>query len=175
MPLRRKVIFLALCALIPAASASAKEPQTVDLGKAGKAAVVLDESDGASLVIQLPNGKIQSEQGIGDEFVPLQFNGKKVFLAAVDFDGDGVQEFVVRATIPPISGILFVYRWSPKEQKFLPLRFAEDEFLPVDIAAPVTVSKGEIKAHVIVRSTENEEFKVKESSWTWHNGAFAKQ
>src|SRR5687768_2834618 len=106
MPLNR-ILFAAL--LFVSASAFAGEP--VDLGNAGKAEVAMqDATNGQYIVtIRLPSGNTQK---IRDEFVPFEVEGAAAAIAIMDLTGDGAEELVLRAMIPPQSGALYVYQYS---------------------------------------------------------------
>lgn len=146
------MIFLLLSSFLVPALAPAAEAHAVILGDRGKAEVSLNDRDGATLSIRLPGGKTQKEAELGDEFVPFYFESKRPSeIVAVDFDGDGVEEFVVRASIPPIDGALMIYYWDSPAKRFKPYTYEGDDYLPVDATAPVKVSaSGRIQARVLL-------------------------
>ncbi|MGZ3692902.1 MAG: FG-GAP repeat protein [Bdellovibrionota bacterium] len=146
-------LFAALFAVSTVAHA-----EEVNLGASGKAAVQMAEVNGEFVLsIRLPAGNIQK---IKEEFVPFEMEGAPAAIAILDLNGDGVEEFVVRAMIPPQSGALYVYTYSVKEKKFVPMvtgKEADDTFLPVDAVAPVAVDRtGHVKARIAIRTEMSE-------------------
>lgn len=157
--------------LLPAVAFAATE--SVDLGRAGRAGVSLEENDeGAALKIFLPGGKVQNEEGLGQEFVPIMIEGKEHRLVQIDLDKDGAEEFCVRAIVPPASGAMFCYRFH--DGKFAALPFGAEEFLVVDAAAPVRLGKdGKITADIVVKSSGNS--KIEKLNWAFENGKFVEK
>lgn len=145
---------LKIALMLVAFSLSAHAEEILNLGAEGRAAVDMQDVNGEFvLTVRLPNGRPQK---IREEFVPFEFEDSQAAIGIADFDGDGTEEFVVRAMIPPQSGALYIYRYSSKEKKFVPMvtgKSADDTFLPVDAVAPVRINRdGTVTARIIERT-----------------------
>lgn len=164
-----------ILSLFMAALSLAAEPArtlTLPIEK-GEAKISLQEKDqSVSLSIRLPDGKTQDEEGLGEEPVPFNFQGKAAYLAALDLDKDGQKEFAVRVSVPPQAGALYFFRWDGK--KFLPVGDGKEDFLLVDLAAPVEVAKdGEVTAKAPVRTEKGT--RMETLRWKYAAGKFVKQ
>jgi hypothetical protein len=165
-----KFSFLAILLL---SSSVAQAGEAINLGAAGKAEITMQEEGNGEYVlsIHLPAGNTQK---IRDEFVPFEMDGSPAAIAILDLDGDGVEEFVVRAMIPPQSGGLYVFRYSVKEKKFVPMvtgKEADDTFLSVDAVAPVRIDReGHVKARIAIRNEMGE--KTEDREYNFVKGKF---
>ncbi len=143
--------------------------ESVKLGNSSAEIVLLETDEGAFLKIVLPDGKIQNEEGIGQEFVPMLFAGEERQLIAIDLDKDGNEEFFVRGLVPPQAGAVLVYRYQ--RGSFSPMAFASEGFLLVDATAPVRVNKeGGIQADILQKVSGKT--KVEKLNWAFENGKF---
>jgi hypothetical protein len=140
-----------------ATHSSAIEAVKIKLGDQLEALASLNADDGATLSIAVPGKPIQRETELGDDFVPFHFEGKRVDAIAYDFDGDGYQELVVRVSIEPISGLIFVYGFDKQKGKFVRYRSGEDDYVPVQLANRVSLNaKGEFSYRLLSTSEGGE-------------------
>jgi hypothetical protein len=136
---------LALCLLLlspPPASAGFWDifPSSELKNSATEAKIELQESgDKVSLRAILPNGGHREIEGLGEHFQFLQNNGKSEKIAAIDFDGDGQPEFVVRVTALSQASHVYVFHYDSELKKFRTMLFADDDHLVVDYNEPVEV------------------------------------
>jgi hypothetical protein len=108
--------------------------------------------DSASLEIALPKGA-QRFDGIGEQFLSMKFGGRDSTLIITDLNGDGIDEIVVRGSVPPTASAIIVYKWDPQRGEYVPVEFTNDQdeekpFLFADATSPVIVDKGGIEVRV---------------------------
>lgn len=148
------------------------QAEELNLGENGKASVNMRESQGQYVLsVRLPSG---NSQKIEEDFVPFDYEGHQAAIAIQDFNGDGSEDFAVRVMFSPISGGLYIYQYSAKEKKFVPMivgKSADTDYLPVDSVGAVRMDR---RGRVMTRITERGEFsdKVRDRTYNFVNGKF---
>jgi hypothetical protein len=136
----------------------AQEPRAsarIGAGQTATASARLVDGEGVLLEIALPGGGSQSFPQLGEALVPV--NGKLggAGLLARDLNGDGVDEIVIRGSVPPERGAVLVFQWDRAAGEFVPVSFTDDrdrtnKFLVVDAREPVILhGTGEIEAQFV--------------------------
>ncbi len=120
-------------------SSDASKEESFDLNFSGKTyKITLGRSTGKEVAfIVLENGKqIQKFTDLGAQYGFFEQNGKKVRAVIHDFSGDGIPEFALRTTQPPMIGSLWVYRWNGS--KFVVVRGPRgDGYFPIPLESKV--------------------------------------
>lgn len=135
-------------AVAQTASATAR----VGAGQTAQATAAPVPGDGVLLEIALPGGRSQRFPQLGMELVPLSGKTGDQALVARDLNGDGVDELIIRGSVPP-RGALLVFRWDRTMGEFVPVEFTDDrdqttKYLVVDFRLPVLIGEpGMIEAH----------------------------
>ena len=80
--------------------------------------------DSASLEIALPKGA-QRFDGIGEQFLSLKSGGRDSTLVVADLNGDGIDEIVVRGSVPPTPARLSSISGTPSAANIFPVDFTE--------------------------------------------------
>lgn len=109
---------------------------------AGKKLIVKTHEDSDQVLIDftLAGKPTQTEKRIGDALVALDYNGKSQSVQAIDLDGDGTKEILVRALYIPI-GVVRVFKFDAATGKFSRLKFGrkKEDGVPVPPRAIVQV------------------------------------
>lgn len=139
---------LALPAVAQTISATARlgggKSASVNAGKSTEGAAYLE--------VMLPEGT-QKIEGLGDQFMPLKWNGRETALIAADINGDGVDEIIVRAAITSAASAILVYQWDAEQKQFFPVLFTDSQdeskpFLFADPGSGVSIDKNTIVVNV---------------------------
>ena len=85
--------------------------------------------------------------------LPMKFGGRDSTLVIADLNGDGVDEIVVRGSVPPAASAIIVYKWDAQRNEYIPAEFTNDQdeekpFLFADAKSPVLIDKGVIEVRV---------------------------
>jgi hypothetical protein len=144
--MRRLVALLIVLAgaLSTALAQSASVAARIGAGQSAQATASVVTNEGVLLEIALPDGRAQSFAQLGLEMVPLSGKQGDRALVARDLDGDGVDEILIRGSVPPKAGAVLVFRWDRAAGEFVPVEFTNDrdqttKYLVVDLAAPVLI------------------------------------
>jgi hypothetical protein len=147
------LVVFALLAGGPALAQSATASARIGAGQSAQATAAPVAGEGVLLAIALPDGRSQSFPQLGVELIPLSGKAGDRALLARDLNGDGVDEIVIRGSVPPKAGAVLVFRWSRIAGEFVPVEFTNDrdqttKYLVVDSALPVLIDEtGTIEAH----------------------------
>ncbi len=138
------LLFAALAAR-PAAAQSASATARIGAGQTVQVRASAG-TDGVVLEFLLPDGRSQSFPQLGQALVPLDGRGGAA-LVARDINGDGVDEVILRGSVPPDRGAMLAFRWSPSTGEFVPVTFTDDRertnpFAVVDAKEPVLFHGG---------------------------------
>lgn len=136
----------------PALSQSATATARLGPGQNVTVTAAKATGDSASLEIALPKGA-QKLEGIGEQFLSMKFGGRDSTLVIADLNGDGVDEIVVRGSVPPTASAIIVYKWDTQRGEYFPVEFTTDQdeekpFLFADARSPVVVDKSGIEVRV---------------------------
>jgi hypothetical protein len=137
---------LPLAAAAQGASATAR----IGGGQTAQVRAAPTVTDGVLLEFLLPDGRSQSFPQLGETLVPLDGKGG-AGLVARDLNGDGVDEVLIRGSVPPDKGALLAFRWNQSAGEYVPLTFTDDRdrtnpFAVVDARQPVILHpSGEIE------------------------------
>lgn len=117
----------------------------IGAGQTAQAAAAPVPGDGVLLEIALPGGRSQSFPQLGTELVPLSGKPGDQALLARDLNGDGVDELIIRGSVPP-RGAVLVFRWDRTVGEFVPVDFTDDrdqttKYLVVDFDLPVLIGE----------------------------------
>ena len=149
-----------LAAAVAAAAAQSSGAQTAGAvariggGQTVKISAVPD-AGAIRLEFALPGEKRQSFPNLGTELVSFSGKANDKALIAHDIDGDGIDEIFLRALVPPQTGAMVVFRWSPARGEYEPVEFTNDrdqktKFLVVDPALPIAIDPaGMIEAQFV--------------------------
>lgn len=145
----------------------------IGAGQSAQATATVAPNDGVLLEILLPGGGMQSFPQLGLELVPLSGKAGSPALLARDLDGDGVDEIVIRGSVPPDRGAVLVFRWDRTAGEFVPVEFTNDrdettKYLVVDLAGPVLIDEtGMIEAqYEATRQDGRKSWHVARYRWT---------
>ena len=135
-------------AALPAAAQNASATARIGAGQTVQVRAAAG-TDGVLLEFLLPDGRSQSFPQLGEALVPLDGRGGAA-LVARDLNGDGVDEVILRGSVPPDRGAMLAFRWSPSAGEFVPLTFTDDRdrtnpFAVVDATEPVILQPGAIE------------------------------
>jgi hypothetical protein len=137
---------------------SAQETRTtvrIGAGQAATASARLVDGEGVLLEIALPGGGAQSFPQLGEALVPINGRPGGAGMLARDLNGDGVDEIVIRGSVPPERGAMLVFQWDRAAGEFVPVEFTDDrdrtnKFLVVDAKEPVILhGSGAIEAQFV--------------------------
>ncbi len=145
-------LYFLLAAAAPSSAQTATATARLGPGQTVTVTAAKTTGDNASLEIALPKGA-QRFDGIGEQFLSMRFGGRDSTLVITDLNGDGVDEIVVRGSVPPSSSAIIVYKWDGQRGEYVPAEFTNDQdeekpFLFADAKSPVTVEKGAIEIRV---------------------------
>jgi hypothetical protein len=127
----------------------------IGAGQAAGATARLVAGEGVLLEIALPNGITQSFPQLGEALVPIDGKPGGAGLIARDLNGDGVDELVIRGSVPPERGAMLVFQWDRAAGEFVPVDFTDDrdrtnKFLVFDAKEPVILhGSGAIEAQFV--------------------------
>jgi hypothetical protein len=127
----------------------------IGAGQTATASARLVEGEGVLLEIALPGGGAQSFPQLGETLVPINGKPGGAGLLARDLNGDGVDEVVIRGSVPPERGAMLVFQWDRATGEFVPVEFTDDrdrtnKFLVVDAREPVILhGSGSIEAQFV--------------------------
>lgn len=149
------LIALGLVTAVPAAAFAQSASATARIG-AGQTAQVKAESkpgEGVLLEILLPDGRSQTFPQLGEALVPLDGRSGPG-LVARDLNGDGLDEVIIRGSVPPDRGAMLAFRWERSAGEFVPVSFTDDRdrtnpFAVVDPREPVIVGNGTIEVQFV--------------------------
>jgi len=142
------LLFAALAAL-PAAAQSVSATARIGAGQTVQVRATTG-ADGVLLEFLLPDGRSQSFPQLGEALVPLDGRPGGAGLVARDLNSDGVDEVILRGSVPPDRGAMLAFRWSPSAGEFVPITFTDDRdrtnpFAVVDAREPVLFHPGAIE------------------------------
>jgi hypothetical protein len=167
------VIVLAGALTAAASAQTASVLARIGAGQSAQATASVVANEGVLLEIALPGGRAQSFPQLGVEMVPLSGKQGDRALIARDLDGDGVDEIVIRGSVPPKAGAVLVFRWDRTVGEFVPVEFTNDrdqttKYLVVDFAAPVLIDQsGTIEAqYESTRADGRKSWHVARYRWT---------
>jgi len=134
---------------VPAAAQNATVTARLGPGQIVSVTANRKAGEGAYLEIGLPKG-VQRFDGIGEQLMSLRMNGRETLLAVVDFNGDGIDEIIVRGSVPPEASAILVYQWDGQKGEYVPVEFTNDQdeekpFLFADAKNPVSIDKNGIE------------------------------
>jgi hypothetical protein len=140
-------LLLASVTTLPAAAQTASATARIGAGQTVQTRASVG-ADGVLLEFLLPDGRSQSFPQLGQALVPLDGRGGSA-LVARDLTGDGVDEVILRGSVPPDRGAMLAFRWSPSQGEFVPVTFTDDRdrtnpFAVVDAKEPVLFLGGGI-------------------------------
>lgn len=129
-----------ILAALPAAAQNASTTARIGAGQTVQVRAAAG-TDGVVLEFLLPDGQTQSFPQLGEALVPLDGRGGAA-LVARDLNGDGVDEVILRGSVPPDRGAMLAFRWSASAGEFVPISFTDDRdrtnpFAVVDPREPV--------------------------------------
>ena len=137
------LIALAFAVVLPAAASaqSASTAARIGAGQTVQAKAASTGAEGVLLEFLLPDGRTQSFPQLGEALVPLDGKSGPGLLAR-DLNGDGVDEVIIRGSVPPDRGAMLVFRWERTAGEFVPVTFTDDRerttpFAVVDAREPV--------------------------------------
>lgn len=141
--------FVFALAALPAAGQTASATARIGAGQTVQVRATLG-ADGVLLEFLLPDGRSQSFPQLGQALVPLDGRSGGAGLIARDLNGDGVDEVVLRGSVPPDRGAMLAFRWSANAAEFVPITFTDDRdrtnpFAVVDAKEPVVFHPGAIE------------------------------
>ena len=139
-----------LCASAQGANATAR----LGAGQTASASAKPVDGEGMLLEIALPGGGAQSFPGLGEALVPIDGKPGGAGLLARDLNGDGLDEIIIRSSVPPERGAMLVFQWDRAANEFVPVEFTDDrdrtnKFLVVDAKEPVILDGGAIEAQFV--------------------------
>jgi hypothetical protein len=145
-------IGFAVAAAVPAWPQATNVSARIGAGQTARVTAAPVAGEGVLLEIALPDGRSQSFPKLGLELVSIDGKGGAGLIAR-DLNGDGVDELLVRGSVPPERGALLVFRWDRTVGEFAPVDFTNDrdqttKYLLVDASLPVAIDgNGNIEAH----------------------------
>ena len=80
----------------------------------------------AYLEIALPKGA-QRFDGIGDQFLTMKSGGRDSPLVIADLNGDGIDEIIVRGSVPPYPPASSSISGTPNAPNIFPVEFTDDK------------------------------------------------
>lgn len=137
------------------AAQEARATARIGAGQTAMASARPVDGDGVLLEIALPGGGSQSFPSLGEALVPIDGRPGGAGLLARDLNGDGVDEIIIRGSVPPERGALLVFQWDRAAGEFVPVDFTDDrdrtnQFLVVDAREPVILhGSGAIEAQFV--------------------------
>lgn len=142
------VLIVAFAFLAASAAATLAQPATatarIGFGQTAQATAEPIAGQGVLLQIALPSGSTQAFPQLGAELVPLSGREGDLALLARDLNGDGIDEIIIRGSVPPKAGAVLVFRWDRTMGEFVPVEFTDDrdkttKYLVVDPSLPVLI------------------------------------
>jgi hypothetical protein len=134
------------------------------------------EGEGVLLEFALPNGQTQSFPQLGQTMVPIDGMPGGRGLLARDLNGDGVDEVIIRGSVPPDRGAMLIFRWDRSIGEYVPLEFTDDrdrtaKYLVVDPKEPVILNGNGIEVQfVTIRQDGRKSSHV--ARYRWNGQAF---
>jgi hypothetical protein len=145
----------------------------IGAGQAARITAAPVSGEGVLLEIALPDGRSQSFPQLGAELVAIDGKPGSAGLLARDLNGDGIDEILIRGSVPPERGALLVFRWERSAGEYVPIEFTNDrdqttKYLVVDASLPVTIGEnGAIEAqYQAVRQDGRTSHHVARYRWT---------
>jgi hypothetical protein len=167
------VLALVLGTAGPTAAQSVNATARIGAGQTVRVTAGSTVGQGVLLEIALPGGRSQSFPQLGMELVAIDGKPGGAGLLARDLNGDGVDEVLIRGSVPPERGALLVFRWDRSTGEYVPVDFTDDrdqttKYLVVDGELPVTIGEnGEIEAqYQTVRQDGRKSYHVTRYRWT---------
>jgi hypothetical protein len=122
----------------------ARATARIGAGQAATASARAVDGEGVLLEIALPGGGSQSFPSLGEALVPIDGRPGGAGLLARDLNGDGIDEIVIRGSVPPERGAMLIFQWDRSAGEFVPVDFTDDldrtnKFLVVDAKEPVVL------------------------------------
>lgn len=153
----RKFLYVAaalgfVAATQPSSAQMASATARLGDGKSVNVNAVKSDTGGAYIEIALPEGP-QKLEGLGQEFMPLKFGGRELTLVTADFNGDGIDEIVVRAQVTSTASAILVYQWDAEQKQYFPVLITDSmdqdkPFLFADTSSAVSIDKNGIDVRV---------------------------
>jgi hypothetical protein len=144
--------FFLFAAAAPSSAQNATATARLGPGQSVTVTAAKATGDSASLEIALPKGA-QRFDGIGEQFLSMKFGGRDSTLVITDLNGDGIDEIVVRGSVPPSASAIIVYKWDAQRGEYVPADFTTEQdeekpFLFADAKSPVIIEKGVIEVRI---------------------------
>lgn len=147
-------LFLVLLGALPgpASGQGATVTARVGTGQTVEARATPTPGQGVLLEFLLPDGRSQSFPQLGESLVPIDGRSGSG-LVARDLNGDGLDEIVIRGSVPPERGAMLVFRWDKATGEFVPINFTDDSdqttpYAVVDAREPIVLHpSGTIEVH----------------------------
>ncbi len=141
---------IAALGALPAAAQTASATARIGAGQTVQVRASATGAEGVLLEFLLPDGRSQSFPQLGQTLVALDGRPGGAGLVARDLNGDGVDEVILRGSVPPDRGAMLAFRWSPSAGEFVPITFTDDRdrtnpFAVVDPKEPVVFHPGAIE------------------------------
>lgn len=133
----------------------ARATARIGAGQTATAAAKVVNGEGVLLEIALPGGRSQSFPSLGEALVPIDGRPGGAGLLARDLNGDGIDEVIIRGSVPPERGAMLIFQWDRSAGEFVPVDFTDDrdrtnKFLVVDAKEPVILQgSGAIEAQFV--------------------------
>jgi len=133
----------------------ARATARIGAGQTAAATAKAVDGEGVLLEIALPGGGTQSFPSLGESLVPIDGKPGSAGLLARDLNGDGIDEVIIRGSVPPERGAMLVFQWNRAAGEFVPVEFTDDrdrtnKFLVVDAKEPVVLqASGAIEAQFV--------------------------
>lgn len=113
-----KVSFLFLVSILTTNAFAADEINVrLSEGKSGTIRLLSPKTEMAYFTLIIDGKIVQVQKGLGSYFETFEQGGESKMAAAIDLDGDGVDELITRSYWEVSSGI-HVFKWDAKQQKF---------------------------------------------------------
>jgi hypothetical protein len=149
-------IAFGLLAVLSSAAAAQSGTATarIGAGQTVQAKAAPKGSEGVLLEFLLPDGRTQNFEQLGEALVAIDGKAGPGLLAR-DLNGDGVDEVILRGSVPPDRGAMLVFRWERTAGEFVPVTFTDDRdrtnpFAVVDAKEPVVLhANGNIEVQFV--------------------------
>ncbi len=166
------LFFLALLALPDAVQAQgASVTARIEGGQSAEARAIPTPGEGVLLEFLLPDGRSQVFPQLGESLVPID-GQSGAGLVARDLNGDGLDEVIIRGSVPPERGAMLVFRWDSAVGEFVPIEFTDDRdrtnpYAVVDAREPIVLHpSGTIEVHFqTVRQDGRKSYHVARFRW----------
>jgi hypothetical protein len=167
------ILAMVAAADISAAAETLNATARIADGQIARASATLAPGERVLLEIALPDGRVQSFPGLGERLVSLSGKAEDQGLIARDIDRDGIDEIIIRGSVPGAASAVLVFRWDASLGEYAPVDFTDDrdrttKFLLADAALPVIIDgAGTIEAQYgSVRDDGRKSYHVARFRWT---------